>query len=236
MKNKIFTGKQARNNERILKLLYEKGYLPPWKLAKEMAINDPTRKLKEDVYHKAQKIQSVLIRKNGRLSDLVGRGFIEKSEKGYCLTFNKGFCSALTLYEKEIPLPAIDEAAKIDAIIPELKEILDIIYRHHPEAICEMYMEMREITKKLLGKGLNFEETSNREFNSFFADQYQELFLEGLKKEKDDNQKRWDPPPELTEAIQKFISRLMSIVQRQVKELEDLQTSYFKNSQKVKNE
>lgn len=236
MANEIFAGKEGKNNRLILKALYEKGYLTPWQIANEIANGDPERKPKEDPYHRAQKINSVLVRKNGRLSDLVDQGFLEKTGKGYCLTFNKGFCSALTIYEKEIPLPAIDEATKIDAIIPELKEILDIIYRHRPEAIFEMYIEMRKITKKLLDKGINFGKISNREFNNFFADQYQELVLAGLKKEKDDNQKRWDPPPELKEATQKFISRLMIMVQKQVKELEDLQNSYLKNSQKVKNE
>src|SRR4030067_3775475 len=120
MANEIFAGKEGKNNRLILKTLYEKGYLTPWQIANEIANGDPERKPKEDPYHRAQKINSVLVRKNGRLSDLVDQEFLEKTGKGYCLTLNKGFCSALTLYEKEIPLPAIDEATKIDAIIPEL--------------------------------------------------------------------------------------------------------------------
>jgi hypothetical protein len=235
MQHRIFAGKGAKNNELALRTLYENGYLSAWKLAKEIAINDPTRKPKEDVYHKAQKIQSVLIRKNGRLADLVEKEYIEKSEKGYCLTFNKGFCAALALYEKDIPKPAIDEATKIDAILPEFKEILDILSRHHPEAVAEMYREMRRITLTLLDKGLDFEKISNRQFNSFFADQYEEFYLEELKN-KDCKEEKWDPPPELKQSIQKFISRLTSIAQKQIKELEDLQNSYFKNSQKMKNE
>jgi len=235
MQPEIFTGKKGKNNELILKALYEKGYLTPWKIAKEIAIKDLRKKPKANLYHKMQKINSVLVRRNGRLTDLVNNEFVERTDKGYCLTFNKGFCSALYLYEKKIPSPAIDEATKIDAIIPEFKEILGIISKHHPEAISETYVEMREITKKLLDKGLNFEKISNRDFNNFFAGQYQESYLNGLKK-KDDNQKRWDPPPELKEATQKLLSRLMVMVQRQVKELEDLQSNYCKNSPEAKNE
>lgn len=229
---KIFSGKGAKNNETILKLLFEKGCLSPWKLANEMALNDPERKLKEDPYHKAQKIQSVLIRENGRLDDLVEKGFIEKTEKGYCLTFEKGFCSALTLY-KEIPKPAIDEATKIEAFAPELREMLDAMIRYQPQAQIEAYKIMQEITNDLLNKGLDLEKISNNEFNRFYAAQYEELQLKELKKVKKNEEKR-ELPPELKEATNKFISRLLSMAQKQFKELEDLQQSYFQDNRKDK--
>jgi hypothetical protein len=230
MEGKIFTGKGAKNNELILKLLYEKGYLTPWKIANELALLDP--KKPKDTYHKAQKIQSVLIRKNGRLEDLIKKDFIEKTEKGCCLTFEKGFCSALTLY-KEIPKPAIDEATKIEAILPELREMLDAMIRYQPQAQLEAYKIMKEITNDLLKKGLNLEKISNNEFNRFYADQYEELQLKELKKVKK-NEEKCELPPELKEATNKFISRLLSIAQKQFKELEDLQQSYFQDNQKDK--
>jgi hypothetical protein len=222
MKNKIFSGKGARNNEFILKLLYENGYMSAWNLAKAIAQIDPTRKPKEDVYHKAQKIQSVLVRKGGRLSDLVAKGYLEKTEKGYCLTFNKGFCSALTLYKESIPRPAIDEATKIEAIIPEVKQILDIVSQLYPEAVSQMYSEMRGITLGMLDKGLNFEKISNKEFNDFLAPKLEELQLAEIKKGQN-SEKKWEAPPELKEAQKKLVSRLVDIARKQFKELEDLQ-------------
>ena len=225
--------KAAKYNKMVLKVLYENGYLSSWELARKIVENDAERQ-KKNWYHETQKVQSVLVRKNGRLTDLVNKEFIEKTDKGYCLTFNKGFCSALVLYD-EIPKPAIDEATKIDAILPELKEILDIVSRLHPEAMFEGYKAMREITIELLEKGLNFESISNREFNRFFADQYEESYLEELKKGKND-EKKWEAPPELKEATQKFIFRLVAICQKQIKELEDLKNSYIQNNQKVETE
>ena len=227
---KIFTGKGAKYNELIIKLLFERGYLSPWKLANEIALNDPTRKQKEDPYHKAQKIQSVLIRKNGRLEDLTKKGFIEKTEKGYCLTFEKGFCSALTLY-KEIPKPAIDDATKVQAILPELREMLDAMIRYQPQAQVEGYRIMQRITFDLLSMGLNLEKISNNQFNRFYGDQYEELQLEELKKEKKNEEKR-DLPPEVKAATQKFMLKILSIAQNQFREIDDLQRSYFQDTKK----
>ena len=221
MRPKIFAGREGKYNEAILKALYEKGYLTPWNIAREIAIGDPRRKPKEDPYHKMQKINSVLVRKDGRLSDLVNKEFIEKTERGYCLTFNKGFCTALVLYEEDIPKPAIDETSKIETIFPELKEVIDIISRHYPELIPH---EMRESTSKLLSKGLDFEKISNKEFNVFFDHQFQEQQLTI-------DRPKYDTPPELKEALLKLISRLMSSAQKEFKKLEELQNDLSKNIQ-----
>jgi hypothetical protein len=224
----IFKGKERKNNELIIKMLFEKGYMSTWQIANELAILSSIKSVKTDPYHKAQKINSVLIRKDGRLPDLVNKGYIEKTKKGYCLTFNKGFCSALLLFEN-IPKPAIDETTKIDAILPEFKQILEILYSYRPEAIFEGYSIMQQITIKLLEKGLNFEKISNNEFNRFYADQYEEMYLEELKKG-NENKEKWEVPPEfkqkLEEATKKFISIMMIILRKQFQELEDLQSKF----------
>jgi hypothetical protein len=230
MAPEIFKGKEAKNNRMILKALYEKGYLSAWQIANEIVVNCE-KKPTADHYHKAQKINSVLVRKkNGRLADLIKKEFIEKTEKCYCLTFDKGFCSALTLYE-EIPKPAIDKATKIAAFLPELRDFLDAMIRYQPQAQIEGLKIMQEITNDLLNKGLNLELISNNEFNRFFAAQYEELQLKELKKAKKIEEKR-ELPPELKEASQRFISRLVGIAKQEFKELEELSKNYSQSDSK----
>jgi len=224
----IFQGKKAaKYNELILRALYEKGYLSSWELAKKIAESDPARAMK-DWYHEAQKVQSVLVRKRGRLSDLVEKEFIEKTDKGYCLTFNKGFCSALVSY-KEIPKPAIDETTKVAAFLPEFRKILDIISRIYPEETFEHYGIMREITISLLKKGLNFESISNGEFNDFFADQYKESYLEELKMEKTERKER-ETPPELKEAILDLLSHMEAMLMKQIREYSSLKNKFAEST------
>jgi hypothetical protein len=229
MQPRIFAGKKGKNNELILKALYEKGYLTPWEIAREIAVKDLGKKPKVNLYHKMQKINSVLVRKKGRLADLLSKEFIEKAEKGYCLTFYKGFCSALILYEI-VPKPAIDEPSRVYEIFPELKEVLDITFRFFPEAQSENYGIPQEIAKKLLEKGLNFESISNSEFNTFFYAQSEEMLLKELKKERKNEQKR-ETPPELKESIQKFLSRIEAMCMEQFKELSSLKKSLYNSKQ-----
>jgi hypothetical protein len=228
----LFQGKKAKYNELVLKALYEKGYLTSWEIAKEIAKNDPTRKSK-NWHHEAQKILSVLVRKDGRLPALMKKGFIEEKNKGFCLTFNKGFCSALVLY-KDVPKPAIDEIddPRLKEIFPELREFMEVLSRIQPEPLLEQYRIMREITFKLLEKGLNFDVISNKAFNNFFNYQFEENSIEYLKKERK-NEQKFETPPELKEVGWKLISRLVSMCQKQVKELEDLRNSYNQDNQKA---
>lgn len=219
----IFQGKKAaKYNKSILKALYETGYLSSWELARKIAESDPTRAMK-DWYHEAQKVQSVLVRKRGRLSDLAEKEFIESTDKGYCLTFNKGFCSALASF-KEIPKPAIDETTKIAEFIPEFRKIFDIMSRIYPEEESEHYRIMREITINLLKKGLNFESISNREFNDFLVDQYKESYLAELNRGKER-----EIPPELKEAILELLSRFETACTEQLKAFSFLKNKYAKS-------
>jgi hypothetical protein len=222
MNPKVFAGKGAKNNELILKLLFEKGYLTPWRIANEIAKHD--KKRKGDIYHKAMSIQSLLIRKNGRLPYLVEKGFVEKNENGYRLTFNKGFCSALTLY-KQIPKPAIDEVNEVSAIVPAFRKVLDLLVKQHPQALSEQYKIMQELTLKLLEKGLNLEAISNQEFNNFFADQYQESYVAELKKPKKKTEK-WEPTPELKIAISELMLYFENLLKKQMEEFISLRKKY----------
>ncbi len=224
MELKIFSGKAAKNNEAILKILYEKGNLSAWKLANEMAALEP--KKPKDVYHKAQKIQSVLVRKDGRLKDLVKKGFVQKKEGQYCLTFDKGFCSALVLFgNKHIPKPVIDEFFNFQMLPPELRNFLSILSRYNPDALQESYREVQEVAISLLQKGLNFERLPNEEFSRLYSAQYEEFIVQRLKKgEKSKANAEWTP--ELKEAAYAFVAKLNEIVQVKAKELAELTDKY----------
>lgn len=225
----IFKGKKGENNESILKTLYEKGYLSAWKIARQIAENDPKR-ARKNWYHETQKVYSVLIRKGGRLEELLGKEFIEKTDQGYCLTIYKGLCSALTLYENVIP-PAIDDLSKIEEVFPEFKEMRDIIYRLHPEAQVEQYEIIRRTTKELLVKGLNLDTISNREFNRFWNAQMQESIFRRLKEKKDDRGKV-GANPELREHVSKFLLRIHKELMEQMKDLEKTLNRWKVNQQK----
>ena len=234
MENKIFTGKGAKNNELILKLLFEKGCLSPWKLANELALLDP--KKPKDTYHKAQKIQSVLIRKNGRLGYLVEKEFIRKTAEGYCLTVSKGSCSALVLFgNKPIPKPSMYEFFNLENLPVEFRNFLSLLSKLDSDALKESYKEVQGITKKLLEEGLTFERLTNEQFNRFFDSQYEQFHLEQLKSgTKSKAGAEWTP--ELKEAAYKFISRMVSIVQVQAKELQQLSDKYTLDQKKNQSE
>lgn len=230
MENTIFIGKGSKNNEAILKLLYEKGCLTPWKIAKELALLDP--KKPKDTYHKAQKIQSVLIRKNGRLDYLVNKEFIKKNEQGFCLTVNKGSCSALVLYgDKPIPKSPMTEFLQIDSLPPELRDFVLILSNMKPEFLKESQKEVQDIAIKLLNQGLNFEKLTNQQFNCYFNAQYEQLQLQRLKTgEKSKGSMEWTP--ELRDAANKYIARMVSMLRGQVKELQETMEKYAKEQQK----
>jgi hypothetical protein len=224
MENKIFAGKGAKYNELILKLLFEKGFLSPWKLANELALLDP--KKPKDTYHKAQKIQSVLVRKNGRLEYLVKKEFIRKTADGYCLTVSKGSCSALVLFgNRQIPKASMSEFFSLEHLPPEFKDFLILLSKYNSDALKKSYKEVQDIANKLLDEGLNFEMITNQQFNGFFDAQYEQLYLERLRTgTKSTASAEWTP--ELQEAAHKFISRMVSIVQIQAKELQELSDKY----------
>jgi hypothetical protein len=224
MANNIFTGKGAKNNELILKLLFEKGDLTAWGLANELALLDP--KKPKDTYHKAQKINSVLIRKNGRLSYLTKTEFIRKTDKGYCLTVSKGSCSALILFgNKRIPKPAMAEFFNLDGLPVELKDFVTILSRYNADDLQESYKEVQRIAMKLLEAGLNFEKITNLQFNRFFDEQYEDYNLERLRiGTKSNASKEWTP--ELKEGAWKFVKYLNSVLQTKAKELQVLSDKY----------
>lgn len=89
----IFDGKQTTYNQMILETLLINGELTAWQLAKDI---EPKIRIAGDLYHKSQKIYSVLIRKNGRLLDLQHKGYVvvdANTKKWRCAT--KGLIAIL---------------------------------------------------------------------------------------------------------------------------------------------
>ena len=231
MKNAIFSGKEAKYNRLILTALFEKGRLSAYKLAKEIAKNDPDRKPKENIHHNAQKINSVLVRRNGRLAKLSQQEFIEKKGTEYQLTMFKGLCSALCLM-KTVKMPGFDPDFDSYIIFPEIKKIIEIAQQSCPEAILEDYKFLREIALDQLEKGLNFELISNREFNVIANQRYQETLFQDYKK-KGKKKSIWAENPEYRDAVLKFIDRLYNIA---FKELEEVRLIKDKISADLKKE
>jgi hypothetical protein len=151
MEEQLFTGKSAKYNILILKILYQKGTLTPWDLSKEIA--NLTREKSENIYHKTQKIQSVLIRKDGRLINLVNRQFLKKTPEGYCLTFSKGVCTALTLFdEEELLKPAINIIPKFENINSGLSIIAHILSNFDPVQFKMSYKHIRILASHIMNK------------------------------------------------------------------------------------
>lgn len=221
MQLEIFRGKKAKYNKLILRALYDKGYLKAWDIAKEVVMNDPERKVerkKRYWYQDTLKVYSVFVRKGGRLEELLSKEFIETMDKRYRLTFNKGICSALTLYEN-IREPAIDELSLISRTFPEFKQMFEIISRLYPETGVERYKIMLRVTERLLEKGLSFDRITNRQFNEFFNSEMNETLLRG-ELMKEENKVKWKEDPELQECILKFMNRMKSFIREQMNELD----------------
>jgi hypothetical protein len=226
----IFQGsKAARMNKFVLMALFENGCLSAFEIAKKVAALDPKR-AKRNWYHEAQKINSVLTRRNGRLYDLTSKGFIEKSEKGYTLTFNKGFCTALLCYEQNIPKAAIDESSKVFQIFPELKRVIELAKKYYPEAELEDYKQMKNITQRLAMKGLNLELLSNAEFNNYYSVEMESIYLNEIK-DKKDVKNSWISNPEINEAIMQYLSRLERICEKQLADFHSTMERIRVNSQ-----
>ena len=215
---RVFQGKKAAKlNKLVLMALFENGSLSPFKIAKKVAALDVER-AKKDLYHEAQKINSVLSRRNGRLSDLANKEFIEKTEDGFSLTFNKGFCTALLCY-KQIPKPSFPEQNKTLKVFPELKQIIELTRKYYPETEIEDLEEIKTISQNLLKKGLNFEVISNNEFNEYFMREQENLYLHKIKNRKYDNKRStWTSNPEIKELVIQYLTRLMKISQKQLEE------------------
>jgi hypothetical protein len=210
MKDQVFIGGGAKYNKLILTTLFVKGHLTVWELANEIAKSE--LKPKESLYHKAQKIQSVLIRKKGRLEDLVNTEYLKrKKKKEYYLTMNKGFCTAITLFnEKETPESAInifDDNTSFFA--PELKTIFRLFSNISYAQSKERYKEIRKVTTNLLDKGLNFEKISNEEFNNYFNTEGEQVSITLSEEVK--NTTPVEATPELKEAFSNLFTKLIKL-------------------------
>jgi len=111
----IFEGKKACYNRKILKLLVEKQPLKAWDIAKHIAKGEMSR---------TQDIYAVLIRKNGRLNELLEKQYIKMlPDKCYIPTF-KGIIA----YASSEKNPRISKAYKeiLSSAISQLPEQLTV--------------------------------------------------------------------------------------------------------------
>ena len=94
----IFEGKKAYYNRMILKVLIENKPMKAWSIAKEIA-KKGIKKTEKTIRESTQDIYSILIRKNGRLNELLEKKYIMKSEGFYFPTL-KGIIAVLVSEEK----------------------------------------------------------------------------------------------------------------------------------------
>jgi len=153
-----YSQERSRNNEFVLKLLVLK--MAIWRLgglAKAIAESDRLEN-HEDVTTRHKKIQSVLIRR-GETSWFSCKGYIERQRKVTALLLTK--VSAPDTYVKKYPNTAIDWSYdKIEAIIPEVKQILDIVLSAYRASLANV-LRNRILTLTLLDKRLKFWKISN---------------------------------------------------------------------------
>ncbi len=216
MQPRIFAGKKRKYNKMILKALYKSGYLTPWNIAKQIAFED--KKFTDgDWYHKTQKINSVIQRKGGRLSELEKKQYIQNTEKGYRLTIYKGISVALLLFE-EIEDSGIDELPILlqymdERLRPGFQETWELYAELYQKK--EMYHELKKAVKMLLEEGLDFDVISDIKFNSYLQMRLDEEMLKiPLQK---------DRPPLKPEVYVKMLSafeKIMGVYRDQVKEFE----------------
>ena len=80
----------------------------------------------------------------------------------------------------------------------------------------------------LMDGHISLDVISNREFNRFFNDQWEEMALRELK-EKRDNKEKWEPDPKLQECMLKFVDRILENCHKQLDELEATKQSLRKS-------
>jgi len=214
----------------ILKTLYKSGYLSPWNIAKQIAFEH--KKFTDgDWYHKTQKINSVLQRRGGRLSELEKKQYIQNTEKGYRLTIYKGISAALLLF-KEIEDSGIDELPILlqhvdERLQPGFKETWELYAEVYQKK--EMYQELKKATEMLLEEGLDFDVISNNRFNSRMQTRLGEEMIKEMKLQK-------DRPPLKPEVYAKMLSafeKIREAFSEQVKELEKVMNSVENSLRKI---
>ena len=122
------------------------------------------------------------------------------------------------------------EFFKIQNLPPEFRDFLLLLSNLNPDFLKESYKEVQDIAVKLLNQGLNFEKLTNQQFNSYFDAQLELAQLQQLKSgQKSKANTEWTP--ELREAANKFIARMVSTLRGQVKELQLLMEKYAEEQQ-----
>lgn len=237
----IFQGKKVKYNKLIFKALHEEGYLSAWQIAKYISKKDPERR-KRNWYHEAQKVYSVLIRKNGRLEELVNKEYVQKTPRGYRTTYPKGYCLALTLFQ-DVRIPKIDvfdinlllQGAKAQYPTDDvdtyasLKEMLEIYTELYSKE--EGYRVLAKATSALLDLGLNLDALSNEEFRRFLESHLEIMWQKELEQGKTWN--KMDENPELRKRAFNLMLKLRKKMKEQWKELEKTLDSIEDNLRKL---
>jgi hypothetical protein len=177
----IFEGKKAKYNEFILRALLN-GPMKAWDIAKYIYDNKPDKKLSENWYNETQKINSLLTRRNGRLSELIDKEYIIRQNGKYHLTI-KGGSVALTLTDSVKSVPSkLFETSQINfKSIPEFgivtpffrvdKELLITMAEVLTETLKkpDFYELVRKTTLRLMENGLNLDKISDENFQALLA-------------------------------------------------------------------
>ncbi len=159
----IFRGKDRENNELILKTLCLKkiddALLTPWQIAKEIYdlkhpyLSPETKK--SEWYKATQQLNSLLVRKQGRLADLEAKGYIEGVSDGegkrYCLAV-KGLFATLIAFPEYI-----DKTSQISNVdlTPAIRFSMNLQKKVNPK-LSYFGMELNIKPKKYISAMVKF--------------------------------------------------------------------------------
>lgn len=105
-------------------------------------------------------------------------------------------------------------------MLPELKKVHSLLFKEYPELKLDFHQEMAKITNDLLDQGWNIDSVSNKRFNSIFNEHYNEYFQRTFQ-EKQKTDKKRNPSPELQEVFSEFQDRILQILMKVTKQLQN---------------
>jgi hypothetical protein len=108
--------------------------------------------------------------------------------------------------------------------------VIELGKKYYPETELEDYRNLKDITQRLLKKGLNLELLSNAEFNGYFSAEIESHYFNEIK-DKKDVKNSWVSNPEINEAIMQYFSHLEKILEKQLADFHSTIESIRVNSQ-----
>jgi hypothetical protein len=190
----IFQGKKRTYNELILKSLV---FSPKTVMQiAEHIYHNTKQKVRHNPVNVKRSIFSVIDRPHGRLQELSGKQYIEKSGGKWQLTF-KGFCVALTLFEsldKVKPFIVFDQMVKSQLFKMFDKHPLyasiktDVVDERVKEGLKRiegdsrfgelLLLKLKEYTDGLIKEGVDLDVLSGEEFTGLIGGRLVSWFLE----------------------------------------------------------